>query len=305
MDLALKDLGQTLAVGVFTVFGLVYLATLCKRSWKARISVILTSSHKLYLSGMILALVFAVGVLVEDVSKNYTAERVDDSVIFNISSTIFNFVVDTDKELRLRSLFVVHDSSDNYIELSHTPIYDSLMAVSHKDQIFIMHKNSLTNIPTSPCISEKEEETCKRVNDKTEMKKQANATNQIYYDAKNRVYHENTYFTELQEIEKRVNFARSLTFLCLIYSLLFSVVAILCWLPWKWKFISTVRKKRKFIVLIFGIYVLGILLARISFRSETINYNLRVFGYYISITSGINDSSTESNLPPAKIIPIH
>jgi hypothetical protein len=41
MDLALKDLGQTLAIGVFTVFGLLYLATLCKRSWKARISAIL------------------------------------------------------------------------------------------------------------------------------------------------------------------------------------------------------------------------------------------------------------------------
>jgi hypothetical protein len=254
---------------------------------------------------MILALVFAVGVLVEDVSKNYTAERVDDSVIFNISSTIFNFVVDTDKELRLRSLFVVHDSSDNYIEFSPAPVYESLVAINHKDQIFTMHITSLINIPSSPCISEKEKKTCKRVDGETEMKKQANAVNQIYYDAKNLVYHENTYFTELQEIEKRVNFARSLTFLCLIYSLLFSVVAILCWLPWKWEFISSVRKKRKFILLIFGIYVLGIFLARISFRSETINYNLRVFGYYISTTSSINDNLTESNLPPAKIIPIH
>ncbi len=305
MDLALKDLGQTLAVGVFAVFGLVYLATLCKPSWKARVSSILNNSHKLYQFGMILALVFAVGVLIEDVSKNYTAERVDDSIIFNISSTIFNYIVDTDKALRLRSLFSVHHFSDNYIEFSPAPVYESLKIVNHKDPRFIRNKNILTDIPTLPCVDEKKIETCQRVKGQTEIKKQADAINQIYYDAKNRVYKENTYFTELQEIEKRVNFARSLTFLCLIYSFIFLVFVVLCFLPLKVKFISTAWAKRKFIVLIFGIYVLGTFLARASFRSETFNYNLRVFGYYISLISHNNDDSAGSDRPSAKIIPLN
>ncbi len=297
MDLAIKDLGQTLAVGVFAIFGLVFLCALSRRSWKDEIFKFLSSEHKFYQTALALVVVFATGVLVEDISKNFAAERVDDSAIFNITSTTFNFLVDTDKELRLRSLFTVHYSSAQEIELSEAPIYANLMAVNDKNQYVLKNKVILTAIPVSSCIHNGSISSCKRIQGEAQIKDQANAANQLYYGAKNRVYRESTYFTELQEIEKRINFARSLTFLCLVYALLFGLLILINLLPERWVLTPTARTKRKLIGLVFGFYLLGILLGRLSFRSETISYNLRVFGYYISVISDDEKNSPKSIQP--------
>lgn len=283
MDLALKDLGQTLAVGMFAVFGLVYSVTLFSASWKQRVVNTLTGRHKLHQTGMILALVFATGVLIEDLSKNYTAERVDDDILFKISSAVFNFVVDTDRDLRLRSFVSVHNSANDYLEFSPAPVYESLMSFDHTDERFTRNKNALTNIPSTGCRLEREQKKCRRVEGETRINHQANLINQMYYDAKNRVYQESTYFTELQEIEKRLNFARSLTFLCLGYAIIFLGLLAASYVPSKNEFCIKLNQKQRVIFFILCVYTLGTFLAKESFRSETINYNLRVFGYYASL----------------------
>jgi len=302
VDLAIKDLGQTLAVGVFAIFGLVSLFALSRRASKDEIFKFLNSEHKFYQTALALVVVFATGVLVEDVSKNFAAERFDDSAIFNVISTTFNYLIDTDKELRLRSLFTVHYSSAQEIELSETPIYANLMSVNDKNQHILKNKDILTAIPVSPCIRNGQRSSCKRIQGNAQIRDQANAANQLYYIAKNRVYKESTYFTELQEIEKRINFARSLTFLCLVYALLFGLLILINLLPGRWALMPTTRTKRKLIGLVFCFYLVGMFLGRLSFRSETINYNLRVFGYYISLISD-EAISPKSVQPSSQVIP--
>jgi len=74
MDLELKHIGQTLAVGGFFIFSLFQLIRIFHPSWVSGITS-LASGQKLYESAMILAIVFAAGILVEDVSKNVVSER--------------------------------------------------------------------------------------------------------------------------------------------------------------------------------------------------------------------------------------
>ena len=235
---------------------------------------------------MILVLVFAVGVLVEDVSKNSVAER-------SSIAAIFNHLADSDKQLRLKSLFEVGSYSDDHMDVKPNALYKDLMNISNsvtetnqKDTRFAKHKTIIETIIPSSSLDENK---FIRISGPQIVTLQ-DEVNGIYYAAHNRVYQESSYFSELQGIASRIDFARSLTFLCLTYSVCYLILGILCYLPQKLNLFHEARAKRKLIVLMCAIYVIGIFLAGISYRSETTNYNLRVFGYYISTISPSVDS---------------
>lgn len=284
MELELKDLGQTLAIGGFTVFGLVYLLSLLKPSWSAVFTSLSFDSNKFYQSAMLAALVFAAGILVEGVSKNSSAERWS-------GADLFNYILDTDKELRLRSLFTVHEYAQDHVDFTPNPIYEDLTSIHSNDQSFTKHLDVIKSY-TAPCPG-KEPKDCIRVSGLDHVKNLQKAVNGIYYAAKNRDYQEGNYFNELRGIENRFDFARSLAFLCLIFTTCYLLLGLLCSTLPKRRLLVEARSKRKVIFVIFLAYLLGVFLARTSFRSETINYNLRVFGYYASIISNRADTGSK------------
>jgi hypothetical protein len=304
MDLELKHLGQTLAIGGLTIYGLFQLISLHKPSWTSSLTFLSTGGQKLHESAMILAVVFAAGILMEDVSKNYTAER------SSWGFSVFNTLVDSDKQLRLKSLFGVKSYSPDSMTVKPDPLYEDLMSVNRKDTRFEAHRATLSKILECSSLNDKG---YKVINSQTQALE--GAVNGIYYSAKNRVYQEGNFFNELRGIEYRAGFARALTFLCVFYSACYLVSGILSFLPGglrlerlprqlslplesqkphkirtrlkvsRWLLASEVRTKRRVILLMFTIYLIGVFLAGISYRSEMVNYNLRVFGYYILLTS--------------------
>lgn len=118
MDLELKTLGQTLAVGGLFVAGVCYLLKLKTERWIP--DFLRLPGEKLHLlhGALYLALIFGCGIIIEDFSAAYANQRAVVSTgatapVFGVwEKIVFKTLdpfLDTDKELRLRSLFDVKE----------------------------------------------------------------------------------------------------------------------------------------------------------------------------------------------------
>lgn len=297
MELDLKNIGQTLAIGGFTIFGLFHLISLCKASWKSKLTSLFTGDQKFPRATMLLALIFVVGMLVEDISKNFTAERWSVAKIFYIP-------FDTDKQLLLRSLFEVDSSSEQYI-LRPKPLYVDLMSVEHDNLYFTNHSKKIIDIQKAenPIDIQKAENSKAFLigSFKVDRKSVDNedgalrvAVSGMFYAAKNRVYMDGNYFSELREIVARINFARSIIFICLLYFVGYLLALLIWFLAWmKFRFLpdkldfkffhSLLAVNVRLVSLFLLAYLVGAVLAGIAFRSESRENNQRVLGYYTSI----------------------
>ncbi len=119
--------------------------------------------------------------------------------------------------------------------------------------------------------------------------------NQAYYRAKNLVYKEQTYFEELQRIQRRIDFTRSLTFLCagLILSTLIGLAL---------KPVGALKngKRKRFsrliqhydnlspskLLALLVVSLLGWFAVIHAWEVEELNFDNRAFGYYLD---GIDD----------------
>ena len=113
--------------------------------------------------------------------------------------------------------------------------------------------------------------------------------NEMYYNAKNKVFGHENYHQELSEIQDRISFSRSLALLCFVFfslhCALFLLFAGVAFKNWKTHRISDMDLGRvKPLGSLAVVYVLGMCLAAMAYRSESDNFNKRVFGYYISLT---------------------
>jgi hypothetical protein len=280
MDLELKHLGQTLAVGGFAIFGFFHMISLCKRRWVPAFPFSSEGAHKLHESAMILALIFATGILLEDVSKNIVAERWP-------ISPLFNYILDTDRELRLRSLFEVNSQSAQHIDIKPNGIYDELSETRHDDTIFQYYWTKVQSaIKSDPKVNKgrrSEIESYTRINGDGQVRDFQAWVNGIFYAAKNHVYGKDTYYGELDDIEKRIDFTRSLTAVCMLYSFMYFLLLALSFIKPLAAFLGVNKAERKIALLICLTYAAGTLLSRSAYQTEQSSYNRRVFGYYNSL----------------------
>jgi hypothetical protein len=241
--------------------------------------------------------------LVEDLSKSFTAERWDVAYAFYIP-------IDKDKQLLLRSLFEVDSSSGQYI-LRPEPLYNDLMSVAPGDVNFTNYSKRIEEI----IHESKQPDGRFSVNRKSLEEKDGDlrvAVAGMFYAAKNRVYAEVNYFNELREIVTRINFSRSITFICLIYSFTCLLLWLICFLAWaksrflrhklKSKFFrklspvaQTMRMNVWWFVFFFLAYFAGAVLAGFAFRNESRENNQRVFGYYTSIIAKSKETIENTN----------
>lgn len=132
-----------------------------------------------------------------------------------------------------------------------------------------------------------------------------------YYHAKNVVYRDNNYFTELQGIQRRIDFVRTLTFTSTILIISFIIGILVSCIPYLSKKEShsnnpffqhweKLHKKRlfSFIVLIIIAWFLSIF----AWEHEEYQFDLRSFGYYLdAFVSQKTISGVSTNNPDTKI----
>ncbi|MDI1311785.1 hypothetical protein [Prosthecobacter sp.] len=126
MDFELKHLGQTLAIGGFAIYAILYLLRICRERWVPQFfctqddensrpkGLNKRSNNKFETTAIYLSMVLAAGIVVEDISKNIVSWRDDpltsvlkDKIGKNIKEWLNDWVLDKDSELRFRSLFSV------------------------------------------------------------------------------------------------------------------------------------------------------------------------------------------------------
>jgi hypothetical protein len=285
MDLELKTLGQTLAVGGFAVYATLLLVRICRAEWVPRFFSSEDGKLQLQHTAVYLALVFAAGIILEDVSKNYAARRT------TFLSSVFNEVLDSDNELRLRSLFKDVTLTDSKIELTPRPILRELQHLTPPHKAVEPHFKTINDfispLAAVPVPLPLAIDTKKAVSDFRA------AVDGVFYDAKNLVYRDDNYYKELNEISTRIDFTRSLTFLCLVFSFIYLLFTVFGFIPKMRTFFDIDRKERKTLIVLTVLYGLGIWLSGTAYRSEQTHYNLRVYGYYISL--GLAEKSESPN----------
>jgi hypothetical protein len=245
-----------------------------------------------------LALVFGIGIVLEDVSKNVTSQR--DS-LWGFGEIINDHALDSDSAIRLRSLFKVESFSESKIELNKVPIFDEIMKLRKKESkesdIINNHLeklNLILGIQTTQKVINGEQKTFILVEGSENIKDLMRSVNGIYYSSKNSVYRDPQYYAELSEIQSRIDFTGALTFLCVVFFLVYLafgfskvILSIKYYgfdqqLDWK-NTLKTIFCLRVLgILLVSLVFLFGIKVVGMAYQSEFTNFNLRVFGYYVS-----------------------
>jgi hypothetical protein len=280
MDLEIKTLGQTLAVGALTLGGAYMLARILRIDQRGELRDLMEilkvpkeSGLDLFLTASCLAITFALGILVEDFSKNVTSDRPP-----RILQSFFSLFLPGDAEQRTRALFQSTDDSRNTLSGRPNDLFEKLVAhrafeaARGKPAQELVTKISLTSIAVIPPEVQRE-------------------ITELFYIAKNRVYLKDTYFQELNTINSRVDFARSLTFVGVVLLITQLVLCIFKYLvpsifprssPASGTAIprSVVALQHTYFA---AACIVCIALANGAFRSEQTNFNLRIFGYYAEL----------------------
>jgi hypothetical protein len=103
----------------------------------------------------------------------------------------------------------------------------------------------------------------------------------LFYEAKNTVYQEATYFEELSEIERRIKFLRGFALACFL--LFFFIVVV--------GSIRALTKKRKLFSVTIPAAILLLILflaARYTYTKQEEGYTKRIFGYFLVIDKNMS-----------------
>jgi hypothetical protein len=199
MDLELKQLGQTLAVGAFAMLGFWLIIRMLKGDLLKNI---LPSEERLkqinlVFNGVLLAFVFAVGIVLENFSKHIVAEREPPMKVFRI---LLGYNLRKDKETRFDVLFKYENNKylpNEFCNRLENECYFNLVPE------YVIR--SFLN---------KEKDTCKfNINSINPTGDFLISTNYLNNIAKDKVFEEDNYYTELTTISSRMDFLRAFIFL--------------------------------------------------------------------------------------------
>ncbi len=300
MDLELKELGQTLAIGALTILGL---WLLFKSFWYKSISENkLSLKHfidfSFVLNGIVLALVFAIGILIEDISKHVVAQREPPRVNL-LKYPPLKWSLEIEKSARFSALF--DEKNDSVSFKSHAKkwfnsgylkyfIGDTVLLSKLDGNYIKSEKNKLVNELNRD--SNTNENILLNVS-KDSLQSLKTQINYHYYNAKDYVFQKDNYYKELNAINTRIDFTRSLTFLssllCPFFALIFLISVIIAvnikgfnYRNLRWSLVG--------LILFFFLAYFGSLTNAV----EMSNFNLRVFGYYEHILKEQDEKSDDT-----------
>ena len=277
MDLELKHLGQTLAIGGFAVYASLLLVRICRAKWIPSFFRAGSAKPDFQHAAVYLALTFAAGVVLEDASKSYVTHR----ALFN--PPFMDFILSSESELRFRSLVREATMSRNEITGEALPLMNELQSIGSPPG----HVEAfLKTIRAAMQPSAGTDGTLAiHVTGEDSVKALFGAIDGVYYDAKNRVYRQDTYFRELSDIAERINSTRSLTLLCFWFAILYAIFGFSAFIAVVGRFLDIDKTERRTVFLLCLLFVVGVWFARSAYRSESIAYDIRVFGYYASLAN--------------------
>jgi hypothetical protein len=235
MDIELKELGQTLAVGAFAMLGfwliLKTFITIDLKDLKPNV----VSFDNLFFGGILLAFVFAVGIVLENISKHVVADRDPPSVTIR---SAFTKNLQNDKIGRFDVLFDKHGDREWYSYIPFFPdnrkleksrLYKRLLDENYVDYLPYFLRNQFRDpVLLYPATiiypsTNRENQDC------------LNFASDLFYNAKDRVYQEENAFKELTTISTRMDFLRAFVFLSelLIYLFIISFIynSVKLWKP--------------------------------------------------------------------------
>ena len=255
MELELKELGLTLTVGGLAFFGFSQIIRILNGDDEDAEPMRLRSEggetdFRKWLAYV--AVIFALGIFLEDFTKEVSAERDPEA------NTFFRGVIDTDRNLRLRSMFdvrstlwqglksqynalVLNDYDDARLIVRPKDIFGGLAALTnlaHPNHAFVMKLTDITATLEKHRKAQPQTDSDNKVASAFEIEATSVAgfkkeVNELYQIAKNRVYKEDTYFHELQEIHGRVDFSRSCVLLSSVLAVMFGLLCATFFLfPW-------------------------------------------------------------------------
>jgi hypothetical protein len=277
MDLELKHLGQTLAVGGFAVYASLLLVRVCRAKWVPRFFHQKDDKAGIQHTAVYLALTFAAGVVLEDGSKSYVTKRA------SVNPPFLDIILNSESELRFRSLARDATVKKDEIRAELLPLMEQVQSVPSAPQHVTSFFNKIRAV-TSPATSS-EVNPKLSVSGEQQVSAILGAVDGVYYDAKNRVYREETYFRELSDISERLNFTRSLTLLCFCFAILYAAFAAGAFIPVVARFLDIDKAERRTVLVLCALFVVGLWFGSSAYRSESISYDMRVFGYYVSLAN--------------------
>ena len=290
MEFEIKNMGLTIAVGGLA-FGGVYLALLLLNFNPFTLIPQQTGhGHKFLFSAIGLAIVFGSGVLLEGVSQRLTAQRDNhyDLPILFVEKP-FVMLVDNDKKLRFQIFFDVTNDSGNPETwwLKYQPIAQDLMLAVTNDPLTGLYVSNLRARFTNGCPTNAAGWFA--VTGKTNYDWCVEQVNNAFYKAKNSVYQNDNYFSELGAIETRKNFmlAMMADLLFLMSAHLLLGLAYVVRKRWRKEPLTfSIRSSRqRLYVAILLAYGIMFYCANLGYQVESSSYNSRVFGYYGTLWS--------------------
>jgi hypothetical protein len=271
MQIEIEKLGQTLALGGASLLALNAMLRLLGRRPLQLPFQQAKSDSSLQHAPVFLALILAFGIVLENVSKSFVSDRDFPGLA---GGAFTDRLLDTDKDMRLRSLF-------------HVKKYGAETIVAKPRQIL---KELIEATSASGVGDEALQRLQKHFNDASElsvagkdMVGQVKADiNTVYYRAKNLVYRQDNYYSELRVIGARMEFLRSMSFLGFV-SALATVLIFVLRCGWSVRRRSLPRSLFAHLFVSTAAFLATAVMCAVAYRVEGTNYNLRIFGYYSSL----------------------
>lgn len=290
MSLGLEELVTTLAIGVLVLASLIGILYLALGSW---LNNVLNKLAKLNGIGgttillILLALSFAIGMLAEVLSNRVVdRDQVD----------VFSSILRTEKELRTSVLFGNADEPAEVKPLARE-LAEKLLLSAYAGQ---KGRDVEVAIAEFDNCKKKPNELCEEILPSLDIL--SSVTTQVYYHAKNELFLHPTYFAELSRIQRRIDFARSLTLISvlLLILLIFTLIFIFLFMLLSW----FTRPKTSFTYLNGGLFVLMAFVITslcfaggIAFEEEEKEFDKRVFGYISTMKHAVSNGAILSTIP--------
>lgn len=209
MELNLTEIGQTLAVGalLIVVTG-VWLSVLFQKPMLPYRLLGEKSPYKFAASAILLASILALGIIAEDISKSVVGQP-PPTILKSIAQ--LHVLLPEDAELRSEAVF---DRNDNNVVLPWRA-----KGISHEmaDRGVLSRYGGEKGPALSAALKAGTKEF--RTDDIVPV------VGSVFYQAKNVLYQQDKYFTELRRIESRIDFTRSFCFSC---ATLIAIGGLLC-----------------------------------------------------------------------------
>jgi hypothetical protein len=303
MDLELKEISLTIVTGVAMASAVVLAVRISGQvDWKIRLPQIFdqeVEGLRIFRTFVILAVVYGVGVFIEDVAKNAVAHRSP-----NIPLVPIDWLLPPERSSRVAPLVdndtmkVITRNCDSTLGKQSEPkdpadIVPLIFGYGRGPQLSELGSRLLREIQdvrsAQGGLKAPAESLARFGADKAVSCVDAWRLQEIYYRAKNIVYAEDNYFDELQELYARLGFVRSMLFVAIAASLGVVLAAVRrLYRLGKGKVLSdgnedSFRRAITEILTALVIAIVVILVAKSAYLSEEQNYNNRVYGYFDTV----------------------